>query len=91
LSAGILLLAITVPSQARDVYGNVGYHEYPWSILVGYNDHGGSYDRGHRHGHRHKHKHHRHYRHHHHHKKHYTRHHAYKYRDRYRRVYRCDY
>jgi len=48
---GMLLLAITVPSHASgSVYGNVGYNDYPWNILIAYNDYGHDYDRGHRHG-----------------------------------------
>jgi len=92
ISAGMLLLVATAPSHAGGVYGNVGYHEYPWSIVIGYSDYGRSYNRGHRHGYRHGHhykykkryykrhyKHHRDYGHHYGHRKHrYDR-----YRDRY--------
>ena len=50
LPVGMLLLAVANPSHARGgVYGNVGYNDYPWSILIGYSDYGHGYNRGHRH------------------------------------------
>ena len=83
IPVGILLFSATAPSHARDVYGNVGYNDFPWSILIGYNDYGHGYNRGHRHGpscghggHYYK-KHHYKYK-----KRHYKRHHDYGYRDR---------
>ena len=51
IPVGMLFLVATAPSHASGgVYGNIGYNDFPWSILVGYNDYGNSYDRGHRHG-----------------------------------------
>ena len=51
IPVGMLLLVATVPSHARGgVYGNVGYNDYPWSVLIGYSDYGHGYNRGHRHG-----------------------------------------
>ena len=78
IPVGILLLAVAIPSNASGtVYGNVGYHDYPWSILIGYND----YYRGHRNYYggdycprpyyRHKYHHKKHYHRKHHHRKHY--------------------
>lgn len=51
IPVGLLLLAAAAPSHARGgVYGNVGYNDYPWSVLIGYSDNGHGYNRGHRHG-----------------------------------------
>ena len=80
---GALLLAATMPSQARDsVYGNVGYHDYPWSVLIGYNSYGHNYSRGHRHGPRCGHGRHYYDRHHYKYKKHYYDRHRYRHYDR---------
>lgn len=52
LPVGMLFLAITFSSLASgSVYGKVGYDDYLWNILIGYNDYGHShiYDRRHRH------------------------------------------
>ncbi len=43
---GIAFLGISTQSHANgSVYGNVGYFEYPWSILIGYSDYEHGYGR----------------------------------------------
>ena len=63
------LLGFSAQSQANgSVFGNLGYFEPPWSILIGYSDHGYGYSRPHyveHHHYYHKHKRHHYYKPHH--------------------------
>jgi len=44
LLAAIAVLMLSSPSHAKGrVYGNIGYQDYPWNILIGYGGHGGDY------------------------------------------------
>ena len=43
---GISAIGVTSNAQASGgVFGSVGFHDYPWSIVVGFKDYGHGYDR----------------------------------------------
>ncbi len=61
--AGMLIFAVSATHAQASVYGNVGYKDYPWRILIGYNNH---YHGNHHHKYYHKHKKYHHKKHYHH-------------------------
>ena len=85
--AGVLMFAASVTQAEASVYGNVGYKEYPWRILIGYNDDYRGYI-NHYHGHHHHKYYHKHKKHHykkHYHHKHHGYSHYYRHNHRYHR------
>ena len=43
ITGAILLIVFSANSFAGGVYGNVGYRDYPLSVVIGYKDYGHGY------------------------------------------------